>query len=607
MRIFRGLFVLLFFPVLLSAQEHKHDSLTRDTLLVHFTTLSPDFFLTEDSVEFTADLKSFTGLNPLNALTWTASNGSMGAPYQLLWFPEHVDELHPDFFAFFHRPDEYLFFRENIPIFLDTLPFSVASYSNGYKREQYFDFLHSQPLTDSWRLTLNYRLINSPGAYKNQKNSLSNFFAVTSFTTKSKVYHLNAGFILNRIYQQENGGVKYNYEFIDTTVYDRALTEINLLSAQNRFRQNDYFVTNEIRFGGKKDGDHRLFLQHTFNLRRERHIYSDSFDPDSSYYTAWTAAATADSVNHYAFENTLMVGNRHSKLLRWHAGVFISDDHLYNAGSDTVLSQKILKSGLSVNLIKGHLLVANASVEFESEGISDHDLHIEFVSNDSLKWRPYLRFSYCLISPQIYYFKYHGNHISWNHNWNQTKTLMGVGGLDFGGLSISGYFAQFSDYMYFNGTSFAQGGEGSAAGLKLAADVEFGRFRLTGIAGVQDVGHANYINLPPWFAKAEIAMRNSVFKKALTLQTGLSAWINGAYFADAYNPALQIFYMQRDIKTGGFVYPTVFVRAQIKRAVVFAELANFTAGFTKVNYWQIPGYPLQDRAFRFGVTWSFLN
>jgi len=41
--------------------------------------------------------------------------------------------------------------------------------------------------------------------------------------------------------------------------------------------------------------------------------------------------------------------------------------------------------------------------------------------------------------------------------------------------------------------------------------------------------------------------------------------------------------------------------------VVFAELANLTAGLIKVNYWQIPGYPLSDRAFRFGVTWSFLN
>ncbi len=603
----RFLFVLLLLPAITAAQEHTHDTLAPDTLVAHYSTLSPDYFLTDDSTEFTADLKSFAGFNPLNELTWSASNGNLGAPYQLLWFPEHVDELHPDFFAFFHRPNEYLFFRDDIPVFTDTVPFSVASYSNGYKREQYFDFLHSQPLTKLWRLTLDYRLINSPGAYKNQKNSLSNFFATTSFTTKSKFYHLDAGFILNRLYQQENGGITNDSEFVDTTLYDRALTEVNLYSAQNRFRQNDYFIINEIRFGGKKDGDYRLFLQHTFNLRRERHIYSDSFDPDSSYFSSWINAATADSVNHYAFENTLMFGNRHSKLLRWYAGLFVSDDHLYNAGSDSVLSQKILKAGLSWNFRNGFILKANGSSDVVPLAGGDHDIHVEFISHDSLKWRPYLRFSYCLISPQIYFFRYFGNHFSWERNWNQTKTLIGVAGLSYGAFSISGYFAQFSDHVFFNGSTFAQGGSGSAAGLNLSVDAEFGRFQLKGNAGIQDVGHANYINLPPWFAKAEIAMRNSIFKKALTLQTGLSACINGAYYADAYNPAMQIFYMQRNIKTGGFVYPTAFVRAQIKRAVVFAEIINFTAGFAKVNYWQIPGYPLPDRGFRFGVTWSFLN
>ncbi|MPM05914.1 hypothetical protein SDC9_52209 [bioreactor metagenome] len=607
MRSIRFLFVILLFPVLSAAQDHKHDTLVPDTLLVHYFTLSPDYFLTNDSTEFTADLESYDGFNPLNDLTWSASNGILGSPYQILWFPEHADQLHPDFFAFFHRPDEYLFFRENIPEFTDSVPFSVASYSSGYKREQYFDFLLSQPLTKKWRLTLDYRLMNAPGAYKNQKNSLSNFFATTTYTSKSKIYHLEAGFILNRIFQQENGGIANDSEFIDTTLYDRALTEMNLYSAENRFRQNDYFVTNEIRFGAKKNGEPRLYMQHTFNLRRERHIYSDSYDPDSSYYSTWINAATIDSVNHYAFENTLMLGNRHTKLLRWYAGVFVSNDHLYNAGSDSVLSQQILKAGISWNFRNVFILTARGSSDIVPLSGGDHDFHAEFISNDSLKWRPYLRFSYCLISPQVYFYKYYGNHFNWQRDWQQTSTMMGVAGLSFRRLSFSAYFARISDYVYYNGAAFNQAGQGTVAGLKLSADTRFGRFQLKGTAGIQDAGHASYINLPPWFAKAEFVMNNKVFGKALSLQSGISAWINGAYYADAYNPALQIFYMQRDKKTGGFVYPTAFVRAQIKRAVVFAEIINFTSGLTRVNYWQIPGYALPDRGFRFGVAWSFLN
>jgi len=600
-------FVLLYLiPALAAAQEHTHDTLAPDTLIAHYTTLSPDFFLTGDSLEFTADLNSFTGLNPLNNLTWSASNGSMGAPYQILWFPDYVDQLHPDFFAFFHRPDEYLFFRDDILSFTDTLPFSVASYSNGYKREQFFEFLHTQPIAKQWRLSLDYRLINSPGAYKNQQNSLSNFWSTVEYNSNSDVYHVMGGIIFNKIFQQENGGVVYQNEFVDTTVYDRDLTEINLLTAQNRFRQNDYFLQNEIRFGPKDNGKHKFFLQHTFNLRREYHTFYDSA-PYGGYYSDWTDSVTTDSVKHYAFENTLMLENRLAKRLRWYAGLFYSNDHVYITGIDSTMSQNVFKGGLSWNFRNGYIFKATGTSDiFPVEG-GDHDIHIELLSNDSLKWRPYLRFSYCLISPQIYYFQYFGNHFSWQRDWQQTNTVMGVAGLGYGAFHISGYFAQFAHHMYFTGSYFNQGGHGSATGLNLSFDATFGRFQLKGNTGIQDVSNARYINLPPWFAKAEITMRNSVFKKALSLQTGLGAWINGSFYADAYNPVLQIFYMQRQTKTGGFVYPTLFVRAQIKRAVVFAELANFTAGLMKVNYWQIPGYPLPDRAFRFGVTWSFLN
>ena len=605
MRFFHIIFFSVFIFSLVNAQKHEHDSLVIDTLVAHYSTLSPDFHLSNDTSEFSIDLNSFKGFNPLNNLTWSATNGYLGSPYQILWLPEYVDQLHPDFFAFFHRPDEYLFFRENIPLFFDSIPFSVVSYSSGHKREQYFDFLHAQPLSKSWKLSLDYRLINSLGAYKNQKNNLSNFYAITSYSSRSKNYHLHAGFILNKIFQQENGGIANENEFIDTNLYDRALTRVNLYSAENRFRQNDYFVVNEINFGRKAKTQH--YLQHTFNLRRERHIYSDSYLPDSSFYNVWNSPLSNDSVNHYAFENKLVFGNRLAKNIRWNLGLLITDDHLYIANKDSVLSQKILLGSFLWDMHNGFSLLATGSTDIFPVSGGDHDIHLELISDDSLNWKPYLRFSYCLISPQIYYYRYSGNHFSWEKDWLQTKTLLGILGLEHGAFQFTGYYAILTNHMYFVESRFNQGGTGTVFGANLSVDAELNRFQFKANVGLQEVTHANYVNLPPWFAKAEISMKTGIFKKALSLQTGLSAWINGSFYADAYNPALQVFFMQRNIKTGGFVYPTAFVRAQIKRAIVFAELMNFTAGLTKVNYWQIPGYPLLDRSFRFGVTWTFLN
>ncbi len=601
------IFIFLASPMLGLAQSDDHDSLTSDTLLAHYHVFGGDHLLHNGQIEFTADLNSFDNFDLLSDLVYTSSNGQLGAPYQILWFPAFADQLHPDYFAFFHRPDAYLFFKEEIKIFSDSTPFSVASYSSGGQRAQYFDFLHAQPLGKNWQMTLDYRLMNSPGAYKNQKNSLSNFYGIISHCSESGTYCFDAGMVLNRIDQQENGGLIYQNQFLDTLVYDRALTDVSLYSAQNRFRQNDYFISNKIGIGRTKSGQHSFYLSDIINLRREYHAYSDQFDPDSAFYLVWNAENTADSVNHYAFENTFRFGSNSHRRLKWYADFFISDDHVYNTGSKQRVSQKILSGALSWSFAKGFFVQMKAASEVLAFVDGERDFHFELLRDDSFKLRPYLRLSYCRVDPQIYYSSYAGNHFSWNREWLKTETLLGVAGLTYKGVALSTYFSQFSSYMFFNGVSFNQAGSGIAAGAQLTVKSSFGRFAVNGTVGAQTVRNAVYLSLPPWFAKAECLMNNRLFGRALSLQTGFRLMANAAYFADAYQPALQVFYAQQISKTGGFVYPTLFVRAQIKRAVVFAELLNATAGLMKVNYMQIPGYPLPDRGFRFGVMWSFLN
>lgn len=600
--------LFLCLPLTVAAQQEVHDSLHPDTLQVSYVLQTADFWLKSDSVELNTDLDSYSSFNPLDHITWSQSSGVMGSPYQILWFPEHIDQLHPDNFAFLHRPDDYLFFRDDIPYFTSKTPFSFVSYSNGYQREQYFDFLHSQPLGKCWRLTLDYRLINAPGAYKNQKASHTHFFGTTEYASKKGNYKMVAGVIFNRIYQQENGGLSFTTDFIDTTVYDRQLADVQLLTAQNRFRQNDYFITNELRFGQKDSAGRKLFLQHTINLRREYHVYSDT-EPLSGYYPQilLDSTATRDSVAHYAFENSLTLGNRSASKWRWFISFLHTADHLYNAQSDSSMSQKILKAGLAWHFSGKYVLSVQGTSDVVPLNDGDRDVHFELSTSDVADWKPYARLSYCLISPNVYYSQYSGNHLSWMNDWQQTKTVLAMAGLGYKNISLSAFYSQFDKHLYHNGLSFVQGGKGTAVGALLKTDIRFGRFGLRATAGYQYMSGSSCASVAPWFAKGEFTMKNSIFKKALSLQTGLSAWINASYYADAYNPVIQTFVVQNSIKTGGFVYPTLFVRAQIKRAVVFAELVNFTAGLTKVNYWQIPGYPLPDRGFRFGLTWSFLN
>ncbi|NLL28971.1 MAG: putative porin [Bacteroidales bacterium] len=600
--------LICFLSTALKAQ-HDVDStiIINDTLVTKYQTLSQDNIILQKEFLLNHNLSAFNSFDPLNNLKWSASNGSLGSSYQKLWFPDRITNSPNQYLSFFNSQDNYLFLKENIPIYSDSIPFSIASYSSGYKKEQYFNFIHSQPLARQWHISLDYRIISSNGAYKNQKTNLHNFYTNISFTTKSEVYHFDAGIILNKINQKENGGVTFFNEFLDTTLYDRNLTAVNLYSAENLARFNDYYAINEVRLGKKNQKKDILYIQHLFNLHREQHVYKDAFETDSNYYKTWITPISNDSIKHYSIDNTLSIGSKYRKHLKWHLGLSNSYKKLYNTGKDTTLLQYSFNFGISYKLKEKLLFAIRGSSDVLNSSYEHKNIHFDFLGTDSMKFKPHLNISYIISQPSVFYSEYNGNHFSWNKKIEPTKTLIGNAEFSFAELNAGAFFAKFSNYLYFNGNEFFQSDGGSAYGGHVSANVKFSIIRLKCLAGVQALQNAQYINLPPWFAKAEASANFNVFKRALTLETGLGAWINSSYYADAYNPNLQFYYSQRNIKTGGFIYPNFFVRAQIKRAIIFAELINFTAGLVKVNYWQTPGFPLHDRSFRFGISWCFFN
>lgn len=600
-----SLFLAVFFWLSFTALADGDDSTHIDSARVMYISMDPSLWMIDDTVDLDLSMDGFGDFSPLNDLNWFNSNGVTGGWYQSLWMPQHLDEKHPDYFAFFSRQDHYLFFRESMPLFRNSVPFTSASYSSGPMREQFFELIHAQPLSERLRLTIDYRLISSPGFYKNQKTSLSNFNISAEYLSKNGFYRAMGSMILNRINQQENGGIASNMAFLDSSLYDRQITYVNLLTAQNRNKQNDYFIQQEIVFNRKKAPASRLFINHVFNIRREWHVYEDT-DPLAGYYPVAYDSLTYDSVFHHAFENTLQIGNRWAKHLRWYAQLFISDDDVYIANSDSSLIQKVASIGTVWHFSSGHFVILKASSDVFPFG-GDHDLHFSFGTADSLKWQPFLNASYCLISPSIYYERYKSNHLQWNNVLLQTKTLRSEAGLNFGKHHLSVFVADIENYTYFFESAVQQGGEAFVFGALYQGMVKFGRFKAALHAAMQDVRNAQYLNLPPWFIHARISMTNNVFKRALKLETGIDVRMYGSYFADAYNPVLQSFYPQIQIKTGGFVYPGLFVHAQIKRMRIFVELINVSAGLLPINYWQVPGYPLPDRSLRFGLNWTFFN
>ena len=604
------IFILLIISLCIvsQAQDLHHDSVHVDSAKIIFIYNDPVSNLINDSIHYDYSLSNFQRFDPLNKLSFYNSNGVLGGLFQASYFPDRINFNSFEFFKFFNEQNIYNFNSSNLKLFYNNTAFTEVSYSSGYSREQYFDLVHAQPLTKQWSLSLEYRLISAPGAYKNQQSKHSHFRSIVHYIGKEKLYHAYIGFSQNNILRKENGGITDQNTFIDTLIYDRQLVPINLYSAEHKYRKSEYFLSHGININYKKESEKHIFLKHKMFFNHKYNVFADS-DPYNSFYNQILidTISTADSLRHQCLQNSIIIGNRNSSILRWFGEASYMQHKIFNTVNDTSFSEIALKAAFALHLIPGFTLSTNSKISLIESSHTDLYINASLFANDSLKFKPFINLSYLRITPSVFFQKYYGNHINWEYSPEQMSNIYFEGGLEFKKQRLSFFNSNVNKLMYFTESSIEQGGNGMVSGILYQGKFDFGRFSLNLKGTYQNERNAHYISIPEWIAFARISMHNKVFNKALSLHSGIEISSFANYYADAYDPIRQVFYRQESIKTGGYIYPGIFIEAQIKRMRVFVESQNIIAGLLPVNYWQIPGYPLPDRAIRFGLSWIFFN
>ena len=116
------------------------------------------------------------------------------------------------------------------------------------------------------------------------------------------------------------------------------------------------------------------------------------------------------------------------------------------------------------------------------------------------------------------------------------------------------------------------------------------------------------IKLPSWWSRHSLYIQRRIFRNDVMLaRFGLDLRLSDSYFANNFNPALGQFYVQSEREVA--LYPSVdahfgFV---IDKFRVFVKMENLTSVITDDIFYQIPFYPQKELAFRFGISWRFLD
>ncbi|MCX7697192.1 MAG: putative porin [Bacteroidales bacterium] len=533
--------------------------------------------------------------------------GPAESMYQYLYFADVVERMPKKFDSFLQNFEHFVCLDTSFSFLFKPKhePYSITSYSQGSKREQQFSFWFYFPWGKQVDVLLNYHLVGSAGWYKNQKISLSNFFSKINFHSKN--YRFRTLFLLQDNYFrfQENGGIKYAEDFLDTSIYDRALCQILLSKASRHVRFTRFSWNSSYAIIQKPFLEIRLFPLN-IELEKKYNRFKDEF-PGSGYYQNiyLDSSITLDSLHVLTYRvATALNGklkNIFFQLSMWQEWNRFSSMFNFDTMSTmsyfkwnwTSRNEKLLWVGKTSKGIVG----ANRSL-LEIQ----HRLMIKVLSSGKL----YLTQEIYSFHPSLLYERYRGNHLQYDHSLSDVVVLLHRVGLKSKFMTLEVYGADVRNMPVFYQNMFTSLGQIGVGGVSCYFNANFKNFFILNRMILQR-STSELLSLPLFGIRGEIFYRTWFFQRKLLGEVGMKYFYNSSYFADAYYPYLGIFYPQQDIQTDGFWYPTFFIRSQIKRAVFFVEIYNFAAGLFPVRYWQVPAYPLPDRGVRWGISWIFFN
>lgn len=158
-----------------SGDSLRHRDSNEDSITISFRYLD-----STRSYKLDSSVGDFTRRFPIPA-THIFLGNTGNATKSLLFSPEFT----AGFDAGFHAFDVYKWKLEKIRFFNTTRPFSEINYLLGSRVEQIIELLHTQNIKPNWNFSFQYRLINGPGFFKNQKANHNNYLFTSKFQSKN--------------------------------------------------------------------------------------------------------------------------------------------------------------------------------------------------------------------------------------------------------------------------------------------------------------------------------------------------------------------------------------------------------------------------------------
>lgn len=364
-------------------------------------------------------------------------------------------------------------------------------------------------------------------------------------------------------------------------------------------------------------------------------FYADTFNPAGNY----PGDSIYDKTTHYRVQNTFAISllEGFNKWAKAGLKAFVTSDlRHFTLPTETEIAKAYNEHNLSIGgqLIKsqGKTLHYDATLETWLTGKDagqmkiDADADVNFaLFGDTVRLQASGFFH--RLNPTFYYRHYHSKHFWWDNDdmskiihtriegkfgYEKTKTTVRVA---FDNIKNHTFFVMgynVTDDFGRTGNTLSvvqKSGAISLLTLELQQKLKLGPLHWDNVITYQKSSDDMALPVPDLNIYTNLFLRFKI-ARVLKCDFGADARFFTKYYAPDYNPALGQYAVQTGehrTEVGNYPIVNVYANFHLQRTRFFVMMSHINAGQGKPDYFLAPHYPLNQRIFRFGVSWNFYN
>ena len=558
-----------------------------------------------------------------------------------------------------HAFDAYHWDLETTRFFNTTRPYTELAYMLGGRAEQIAEITHTQNVKPNLNILLQYRLINAPGFFKNQKTNDNNYLVTSWYQSINKRYNNYFVLLANTLQSDENGGLRNNQDYLNDPIYNDRFNIPTKIGGDAQFGTN--FFSSTLHTGnryadlhlmikqqydlGKKDsivGDSvviplfypRLRFEHVFRYSTYKLKFMDTPNLEIGYYPSPKYYDSA--YNYVLVDSTLTLFDRWKE---------INNEFSIYTFPDVKNQLQFLKLGIVVQNLKAvtdsfsgsfYNLIGQGEYRnmtrdkkwdvtiagklyFTGLNSGDYEAFMNLKRIVSRKG-DYIDLSFRNVNrtPSFSFDQRSSFYFDTPKDLNKENITLINGSFYLAkpALEISGNYFLAANYTYY--TDYYKAQQENA--LFNVIQISLGKvFRIgkrwlwhTDVYFQQKTGDVD-LNLPTFFTRNRFGYEGTLGFKKLNIATGFEIKYHTPYDADGYSPATGQFFYQDSVRINNRPDIAAYLHFRIRnfRAFIRAENLNTLTvengfGFRHNNF-AAPDYPYPGLNLRLSIYWTFLN